>query len=277
MKQPLIFCAAVLLFTSCKKDALYTKVTASLAQDDAKIAGYTLVWRDEFNYTGLPDEAKWDYERGYIRNHEKQYYVAARLKNSHVENGHLVITARNDNYENHPVTSASIITKGKMEFLYGKIVVSAKMPTGSGSWPAIWMLGINRDTVHWPDCGEIDIMEWLGRTPQYVLGSMYMPGGFFGYSSRVTSYNVGNDTTLSAQYHTFSIDWDSTQIKYYYDGFNYAIYKASGMSVRQWAPFKKPQYLLLNLAMGGTSGGFIDRTKYPFTYMVDYIRYYQKK
>ena len=75
----------------------------------------------------------------------------------------------------------------------------------------------------------------------------------------------------------YSIDWDSTQIKYYYDGYNYATYKAAGMTVNQWAPFKKPQYLLLNLAMGGTSGGPINETKYPFTYLVDYVRYYQQK
>ena len=101
-----------------------------------------------------------------------------------------------------------------------------------------------------------------------------MPGPF-GYSTRVTSYNVGDASTLSAQYHTFSIEWDSTQISYFYDDLNYATYKATQMTPKQWAPFKKPQYLLLNLATGGTSGGPIDYTKFPFTYMVDYVRYYQ--
>ena len=275
LMRPLhILCAMAAIYTSCTKDDVYTKATTPTTREDATAPVYKLAWSDEFDYSGLPDSAKWGYEHGYVRNNETQYYQVARLQNSQVKNGHLIITALNDSFQNHPVSSASVITKGKMQFLYGKIVVRAKMPVGAGSWPAIWTLGINRDTVDWPNCGEIDIVEWVGRAPQVILGSMYMPGPF-GYSTRVTSYNVGDASTLSAQYHTYSIEWDSTQIKYFYDDFNYATYKSSQMTARQWAPFKKPHYLLLNLAIGGKSGGPIDYTKFPFTCMVDYVRYYQ--
>jgi beta-glucanase (GH16 family) len=238
---------------------------------------YKLVWSDEFDYTGLPDSTKWNYESGHVRNNETQYYEVARLKNSQVKNGHLIITARNDNYHHHGITSASIITKGKMQFLYGKIVVRAKMPVGNGAWSAIWTAGINRDTVHWPLCGEIDILEWVGRGPQYILGSMYMPN-YNGTTdtSSVTIYNTG-DSSLSSKFHTYALEWDSSQLKYYYDNYNYATYKASDLTPEKWLPFTKPHFLLLNLAMGGESGGVIDETKFPFTYQVDYVRYYQKK
>ncbi|HYK46122.1 MAG TPA: glycoside hydrolase family 16 protein [Parafilimonas sp.] len=277
MKQLLVLSTAVFLLTGCKKDSIYTNLPASPAENNTQNSGYKLAWSDEFNYTGLPDPLKWGYEHGYVRNNEKQYYEEARLENSEVNNGLLIITARNDNYNSHAITSASVITKDRMQFLYGKIEVSARMPIGAGSWPAIWTLGVNREKVDWPNCGEIDIAEWVGRSPRIILGSMYMPGGLLGYTAKITTYDVGNNTTLSAQFHTYSIEWDSTQIKYFYDGYNYATYKASGLTAKQWAPFMKPQYLLLDLAIGGTSGGPVDDTKFPFTYEVDYVRYYQKK
>jgi beta-glucanase (GH16 family) len=277
MKYLSLFYFALVLIASCKKEKLETNALDSFANDDNKIPGYKLVWSDEFDYTGLPDSTKWGYEKGHVRNDETQYYEQARLKNSQVKNGNLIIAARNDNFHGAEVTSASIITKGKMDFLYGKIVVKAKMPEGLGCWPAIWTEGINRDTVHWPLCGETDILEWVGRAPQYVNGSMYMPNGMGGDTSRVTSYDVGDSTILSAKYHTYSIEWDSTQIKYFYDGYNYATYKAADISAEEWQPFTKPHYLILNLAMGDTGGGPIDVTKYPFIYKIDYVRYYQKQ
>lgn len=277
MKNTCLFCFAFVLIIACKKENFLTNAFASFSADDTKVSGYKLIWSDEFDYTGLPDSTKWGYEKGYIRNDETQYYEPARLKNSQVKNGHLIITARNDNFHGDGVTSASIITKGKMQFLYGKIVVKAKMPTGLGSWPAIWTVGINRDTVHWPLCGEIDILEWLGRGPQYVNGSIHMPSEIEEDTSIITNYDVGDSSILSAKYHTYSIEWDSTQIKYFYDGYNYVTYKADELTADEWAPFTRPHYLLLNLAMGGIGGGSIDETKYPFTYMIDYVHYYQKQ
>ena len=163
-----------------------------------------------------------------------------------------------------------------MNFLYGRIEVKAKMPTGSGAWPAIWLLGVNRDTIGWPRCGELDIMEWLGQYPQYVLGSIYTIGSNGSdTTSLITPFVPQDSATLSTKFHVYAVEWDSTQIKYFYDKVNYATYNSAGLTQQEWQPFTKPMYLLLNLATG-VSGGPIDYTKFPFSYVVDYVRYYKK-
>ncbi|WP_460674681.1 glycoside hydrolase family 16 protein [Larkinella ripae] len=236
---------------------------------------YKLVWSEEFNYTGLPDSTRWTYETGKRRNSEAQYYRAKRLVNSRVENGNLIITALNDSLPSNPISSASIITKGKTDFLYGRVEVRAKMPTGKGTWPAIWMKGINEDTVGWPTCGEIDIMEWLGLAPQFVFGSLHKPDAA-GQDAPLLSISPAT-ADLSDAFHVYALEWDETEIRMYLDDFNYAIYKASDMAAVGWAPFTKPHYLLLNLAMGGSSGGTIDSSKFPFIFTIDYVRYYKKE
>ena len=136
-------------------------------------AGYTLVWADEFNYQGLPDQTKWDYEEGFVRNHESQYYTRARLENARVEDGNLVIECRKESFTpaNHaPVeyTVASLTTQNRASWQYGRIEVRAKLPQGKGVWPAIWTLGTNISKVGWSACGEIDIMEFVGKEPSGV-------------------------------------------------------------------------------------------------------------
>ncbi|MDR3246305.1 MAG: glycoside hydrolase family 16 protein, partial [Prevotellaceae bacterium] len=126
---------------------------------------WELIWSDEFNYSGLPNSRKWNYEEGFVRNREAQYYTKARLENAKVENGELVITARKEAYDAASYTSASINTRGKFEFQGGRIEVRAKLPEGRGVWPAIWTLGTNINKVGWPVCGEIDIMEFVGYEP----------------------------------------------------------------------------------------------------------------
>lgn len=117
------------------------------------------VWSDEFDYNGLPDEKKWNYEEGMIRNNEAQFYTRVDERNARVEEGYLTIEARKDGDGRAAYSSASLITLGKKTFLYGRFDVRAKLPVGKGTWPAIWMLGENIAEVGWPDCGEIDIME----------------------------------------------------------------------------------------------------------------------
>jgi beta-glucanase (GH16 family) len=279
--QNALLIAFVLL--GCKKEITNTPLNvtttynvAKSTESDIRSAGYKLVWSDEFNYNGLPDPNYWDYETGFVRNNETQYYVARNLANSRVKNGVLTITALYDKTQRFPVTSASVITLNKMSFKYGRIEVSAKMPSGRGTWPAIWLLGNNRSVIDWPGCGEIDVMEWLGRAPQFVSGSIHTITASGDESSKVTPYFVLNYRSLSSRFHTYAIEWDSTVIRYYYDNVNYASYKASQMTKTEWAPFTKPFYVLLNLALGGTSGGAIDYSRFPFTYQIDYIRYYQK-
>jgi beta-glucanase (GH16 family) len=236
---------------------------------------YKLVWFDEFNYTGLPDSTHWTYEVGFSRNKEAQYYQTKRLANSKVENGNLIITALDDNFQGNPISSASVISKGKNDFLYGKIEVRAKMPVGKGAWPAIWTLGKNREVIGWPACGEIDIMEWLGFAPQYVFGSLHKADVTGNDAPQISVSPATMD--LSDNFHTYILEWDETQIRIFIDDFNYAIYKASELTTAEWQQFTKPHYLLLNLAMGGTSGGAIDYSKFPFIFTIDYVRYYKKE
>lgn len=236
---------------------------------------YRLVWSDEFDYTGLPDSTRWTYQEGYIRNQEVQYYQAKRLKNSRVENGNLLITAVYDTTETHPVSSASLVTLGKADFLYGKMEVRAKLPTGKGAWPAIWTLGTNRYEVGWPASGEIDIMEWLGWNPLYVYGSLHKADASGKDAGHISISPAIPD--LSDAFHTYVLEWDEKEIRISVDNFNYAVYRASDMPAGEWQPFTKPHFLLLNLALGGTSGLEVDYSKFPFTFTVDYVRYYKKE
>ncbi|MGV3559604.1 glycoside hydrolase family 16 protein [Larkinella arboricola] len=252
------------LFVSCKRKP-----------EPAPEPTYQLVWSDEFNYTGLPDSTRWTYQEGYIRNQEVQYYQSKRLKNSRVENGNLIITALHDTTEAHPVSSACLVTLGKADFHYGKIEVRAKLPTGKGAWPAIWTLGTNRYEVGWPASGEIDIMEWLGFAPQYVFGSLHKADANGKDAAQISISPAIPD--LSDAFHTYTLEWDEKEIRMYVDDFNYAIYRASDMPAIEWQPFTKPHFLLLNLALGGTSGGEIDYSKFPFTFTIDYVRYYKKQ
>ena len=174
MKVVLYSCC-ILLIVSCIPTPIH--ITPGNGGTTITVGGhhYTLSWSEEFNYTGLPDPAKWRFETGYVRNQEEQYYTDSRLENCKVENGKLYLTALNDSFEGHPVTSASIETQELKTFKYGYLEVRAKMPhLGNGTWPAIWTLGANSETVGWPRCGEIDIMEWVGREPTVVLGSTFL-------------------------------------------------------------------------------------------------------
>ena len=133
---------------------------------------WTLVFADEFDTEGALDPAKWGYEIGSIRNNELQYYTS-RSENVRAEKGTLLIEGRREAYQGYAYTSASINTRGRFEFLYGRVEVRAKLPTGNGTWPAIWMLGTNIGEVGWPTCGEIDIMENVGFEPLKIYGTVH--------------------------------------------------------------------------------------------------------
>ena len=153
--------------------ALLACQTAAVSNEASSVKKWELVWADEFNGKGLPDQSKWDYEVGFIRNREKQYYTKARLENARVENGMLIIESRKEKYEKGDYTSASLHTRYKAKWLYGRIEVRAKLPTGRGMWPAIWMLGANYGKVRWPACGEIDIMENVGFNPDMIHANVH--------------------------------------------------------------------------------------------------------
>jgi beta-glucanase (GH16 family) len=241
----------------------------------ATIAGWTLVFSDEFDTPGTPDPAKWGYETGYIRNKEAQYYTS-RVENARVENGTLVIEARKEPYQSFGYTSASINTLDRFEFLYGRVEVRAKIPTGNGTWPAIWMLGVNRRQVGWPACGEIDIMENVGFDPVRISAAVH-----------TTAYNHSIGTQKSAKvdvanpwedFHVYSMEWFPDHIDIFVDGQKYFTFRNEGTGPAAW-PFDKPHYLLINLAIGGSWGGQrgIDDARFPHRYLVDYVRIYQQR
>ena len=233
-----------------------------------------LIWADEFEYTGLPDPKKWTYEEGKVRNREAQYYTKEREENARVENGQLIITAKKESYQNADYTSASINTKGKFEFTGGRIEVRAKIPTGRGIWPAIWTLGVNRTEVGWPVCGEIDIMEFVGHTPDYIHATIH-----------TGDYNHGKGTDRGGKikvenafddFHVYAVEWYNDRMDFYFDNIKYFTCERKNEGVMEW-PFDAPQYLLINLAIGGAWGGQkgIDGTVFPVEYRVDYVRIYE--
>lgn len=236
-----------------------------------------LVWSDEFNYTGAPDAEKWDYERGYIRNKELQYYTD-RPQNVRVENGALVIEARNDSLtvdgQIYPITSASLITEGKAEWQYGRVEVRAKIPSSLGTWPAIWMLGKNIDSVGWPASGEIDIMEHVGYDPHKIHTNIHTKA----YNHKIKT-NKGKATDIQApynDYHLYAVDWDKKKMDFFIDDKKVFTFKNEGKGADAW-PFDQPFYLILNLAYGGAWGGQqgVDPEALPQKFYIDYVRVYQ--
>lgn len=239
------------------------------------VAGWTLVFADEFSTPGVLDAARWGYELGYVRNDEKQYYTS-RAENVRAEGGNLVIEARKESFQGFGYTSASINTLGRFNFLYGRVEVRAKLPTGNGTWPAIWMLGTNRLQVGWPTCGEIDIMENVGFDPLRIHGTIHTAdyNGTLG-TQKTAVVTVANP---SDDFHLYAMEWYADRIDMFVDGQKYFTFLNTGGGTRVW-PFDKTQYLLINLAIGGSWGGQkgIDDARLPHQYLVDYVRIYQQK
>jgi beta-glucanase (GH16 family) len=233
-----------------------------------------LVWADEFDYNGLPDSTKWNYEEGLIRNDEAQYYTKARLKNARVENGLLTITAHKEDFEGSSYTSASINTKGKFEFTRGRVEVRAKLPEGRGTWPAIWTLGTNIDEVGWPACGEIDIMEFVGYDSNKVYANVHTRD----YNHSIGTGRGGSITVDKpfADFHIYAVDWHADSLNFYFDNTNYYTCVSKKEGIGEW-PFTEPQYLLINLAIGGAWGGTngINDAIFPVEYQIDYVRIYE--
>lgn len=242
---------------------------------------YKLVWADEFDYNGLPDKTKWVYEHGFVRNKEKQYYTVDRLENARVENGHLIIEGRKEAYtapngKQAEYTAASITTQDKAAWTYGRMEVRAKLPEGKGQWPAIWMLGTNIKEIGWPKCGEIDIMEFVGKEPNHIHGTVHWYG-------RVENKKTAQGKKIDAvepykDFHVYAVEWSPEKIVWYFDDQVYHTFMLDrpDLGTPEENPFTKPHYLLLNLALGGSWGGEIDDAMLPQKFVIDYVRVYQK-
>lgn len=225
-----------------------------------------LIWSDEFNTNGAPDASKWTFQiwdPGYVNNELQSY--TNRPENTVVEGGVLKIKAIREKYGKGDFTSGRLESNGKFEFTYGKIVIRAKVPTGVGTWPAVWMLGSNIGTVGWPACGEVDILESVGKELNVNHSSLHSPGRS-GSTPDTGTINVPNDNT---EFHIYTADWTASYIKFYVDDKLYYSFVNNSTF-----PFNKKFYLIINFAMGGNWGGPVDPNFTSSTLEVDYIRVY---
>jgi beta-glucanase (GH16 family) len=235
--------------------------------------GYKLLWSDEFNKDGAPDSKIWTAEIGGHGwgNNESQFYTD-RSDNAIVKDGKLIITAKKEDYQGLKYTSARLITKGKKDFTYGRIEVSAKLPSGRGTWPAIWMLGSNIGSTPWPACGEIDIMEHVGFDMNRVHGSIHTLAYNHPAKTQKTSNIMVNG--VAEKFHEYAIEWTPTNIDFFVDNQLYYNYQPDEYTPATW-PFASPCFIILNLAIGGNWGGEVDQTTFPKTMEIDYVRVYQ--
>ena len=234
----------------------------------------TLVWSDEFNGSSL-DPQKWAPEvKDVWYNNELQATTNARA-NLGVTNGSLAITALREVYHGRDYTSARINTKGLRDFTFGRIDIRAKVPKGKGIWPAIWMLGSNDSQVSWPACGEIDIMELRGSTPQVSISTLHYGASVNTRQFSTSAYSLPGSPDLSAAYHTYSVIRSQDKTQFYVDSVKY--YERTVAQVSPY-PFNNPFYLILNVAVGGDFDGNPDgSTSFPQQMLVDYVRYYKYK
>lgn len=256
--------AVLFALSSCNEDEKQTVVTKT-----------QLVMSDEFNTDGAPDTNLWSYNIGTGSNgwgnNELQYY-SDRPQNIKVEDGVLKITAIKESFMGSAYTSARILTKGKFEQKYGRIEARIKLPFGKGLWPAFWMLGANSDIVIWPQCGEIDIMEYLGSKPTSVFGSVHGPG-YSGGNAVTKNYTLTNDR-FDNDFHVFGIEWDENYINFYVDDVLYNQITPADVP-GEWV-YNHSFYMILNMAVGGNFPGSPNSdTVFPQTMLVDYVRVYQ--
>jgi beta-glucanase (GH16 family) len=278
MKFYSIFILAFLSVVSAcgKKASMASAPVNNDPQPPAAEKPYTLVWSDEFEKDGLPDNTKWNYDIGGNGwgNNELQYYTN-RSENARVANGNLIIETKKESYSGKNYTSARLLTKGKAHWTFGKFEIKARLPSGKGTWPAIWLLSAN-DPLHWPDDGELDIMEEVGFNPNVIHGTVHnkLYNGANG-QQKGASVTIPDAQTA---YHIYSLEWSPNGISWAVDGNNYFTYNAIDYSVEAW-PYNKDFFIILNTAVGGNWGGQqgVDDSVFPQQMLVDYVRIYQKK
>ena len=261
------------------------KVTTS----DGRVLNLT--WHDELDVEGLPNADYWNYEVGYIRNYEKQYYTDARLENVFIKDGLLTIRTIKEDYDiaskpkNHDETTAaytsgSIETLGKASWQYGRVEVRAKLPKGKGIWPAIWMMGDNILTAGYPECGEIDVMEYVGHTPHRAWGTIHMQRKD---APRDQVVSRGDSILLDKEgeepeetFHVYALEWTKDFLKIFVDDHLILDFQRSEEEAKtpEW-PFDQKCYIKLNTALGGSWGGEVAEGTCPTDFQIDYVRVYQ--
>lgn len=260
----------------------------------ADMTQWSLIWRDEFDYNGVPDSSKWNYDEwpaGKVNDEEQAY--TNRLKNVRVENGMLTIEAHREDYDNAQYTSARVHSAGKGDFLYGRVEIRAKLPSGQGTWPAIWMLPSdpyryatkcakdqdwqgNPNCNAWPNSGEIDIMEHVGYDMNRVHGTVHNRAYYWVNGEQRKSSVEANK--VDREFHVYAMEWSPERIDVFYDDVLYFTYLNQGEGWEAW-PYDHPFHLILNVAVGGgwgSAGGPTDVTAFPTKMQIDYVRLYQK-
>ena len=257
------------------------------AQDKATAsqrAGWKLLWSDEFNGTdgSAVDPSKWVFETGGNGwgNDELEYYTA-RPDNSFQQGGNLVIKAVPEKYTGQDgvtrdYTSARLKTLGKFSHKYGRFEAKIKIPQGQGIWPAFWMMGDDIGKKGWPTCGEIDIMENIGKEPSLVHGTIHGPG-YSGGSGISATYGLPNDQHFAYGFHVYAVEWEKKAIRFYVDDHLYATRTPNELpKATKWV-YNHPFFILLNVAVGGGWPGSPDSTSvFPQTMLVDYVRVYKR-
>jgi beta-glucanase (GH16 family) len=248
---------------------------------------FTLVWHDEFDgpNDSRPDPKKWTYDLGGggWGNQELESYTN-RPQNARIENGNLVITARREDYEGsdhiaREYTSARLKTQGLFSQTYGRFEARIKIPSGQGMWPAFWMLGDNISSVGWPKCGEIDIMENVGKEPGLVHGSLHGPMSTGAATDLTSTVSLPTGKDFSTAFHLYAVEWEPDAVRFYVDDTLYATFTANSVAstpttAGSWV-FDHPFFLILNVAVGGSWPGQPDATTtFPQTMLVDYVRVY---
>jgi beta-glucanase (GH16 family) len=248
-------------------------------------SGYTLAWSDEFSSANgsAPDATKWTYDLGGggWGNQELESYTS-RTQNVQIQNGNLVITALQENYTGtdgiaRNYTSARLKTQNLFTQAYGRFEARIKIPKGQGIWPAFWMLGNDISQNGWPKCGEIDIMENIGREPGIVHGSLHGPSSVAHTSDSTATVSLPPGKNYSDDFHIYAIQWEPGTVRFYVDSDNYATLTQAQWPVGgQWV-FDHPFFMIMNVAIGGAWPGSPDAsTQFPQQMLVDYVRVYSK-
>lgn len=235
---------------------------------------WKLVFSDEFDAPGALDLAKWDYELGCVRNGELQYYTS-RPENVRAEDGMLLLEARREEHQGCKYTSGSVQTRGRFEFRYGRVEARAKLPAGNGTWSAIFLVGSNVDEVGFPTCGEVDIAEHLGFDPSRIHLAAHMPA-----YSHLTNNAKRSSIVLEKPwetFHVYAVEWYPDRIDWYVDEQLSFTFENERTGLRAW-PFDARQFLIMNLAIGGSWGGSkgVDDALFPHRLLVDYVRIYEQ-
>jgi len=236
--------------------------------------GMTLAWEENFDGTSLSTQ-NWTFETGTGSggwgNNELQYY---RRENTTLQDGHLVITAKEESFGSSDYTSSRIISQGKQVYRYGRIDIRAVLPEGQGMWPALWMLGNNFNTVGWPACGEIDIMEMVGgqNRENEIHGTVHWDqNGQYANFGRSTRLNAGQ---AQNEFNVYSIEWDESSIRWFVNDVQYNVIDTTPSALSE---FRNGFFFIINLAVGGNWPGAPDATtSFPQHLIVDYIRVFQQ-